>query len=253
MKVLCRYNFFDVNTGRIIGNNTPKDAYIVVDSAAVPSDYTNINSIDNIAAFGSIACQDELGVHYLMKDTFYTMNARVWKDTLTDAQKQAYWDNLTNAEKDIVIENQFYTDFYHNNASTNMATYLIVDKGIAPADVEDYLIDAYSTISGELVGACYYRGATKNVIKVVAKYLATDDALDFRDLVRELLDDYTAAGLIGIDYSDSDTPALIDWIISRPNTPYANTGLASQGYTIKNGRLLADLIQDLKDLLVEKY
>lgn len=253
MQVLCRYNFFDTVTGRITAGNPPKDAYIVADSGAVPADYTNINSLEEISLHGDVACQDALGIHYLMKDTFYTMNARVWKDTLTDAQKQVYWDNLTNAEKDIVIANQFYTDFYHNAASTNMATYLIMVKGIAPVDVEDYLIDAYSTISGDLVGACYYRGATKNVIKVAAKYLSTDDALDFRDLVRELLDDYTAAGLIGMDYSDSDTPALVDWIISRPNTPYANTGLASQGYTIKNGRLLADLIQDLKDLLVEKY
>ena len=199
---------------------------------------TDITSIESINKWGLDVCKDELGVHFLMKDFFYTNKT---------------WVTCSNIEKDIVIDNSFYVNFFDPNADINKITYLMNIHGMTQPEAIDKLVDEYATVQVKLSKAAEERATGKGLMKIVGTYLSNDDALDLIDTVRILMFNYKEFALIGTLYSDSGQEGIDDYINSRVGTAYEFSGLSSKGYTINPPYTEQNLIDDLSDYLIKKY
>jgi len=239
MGVLGRYNYYNESTQTYDAGQTAKDPYIFED--VLPSDYTDITSIENAHLYSGLAGLDYLGIRSKVKDLFY------------DAGK--LWVNCTNEEKQLVVDYSVYMDQDDANATTEKITFLMTENGLTNPESIQYIQTAYAKDHVLLSTACKCRAGSVSLYEIVAKYLSNDDALDFKNTVRTLLSDYKEDSLIGTQYSTTTTESgIVDYFKSQAGSDYEFTGLASKGYTMQNGDVdETNLINDLSNLFADNY
>jgi len=239
MGVLGRYNYYNESTQTYDAGQTAKDPYIFED--VLPSDYTDITSIENVNLFARAAGVDYLGERSWIKDLFY------------DPTKG--WANCTDAEKDLIILYSIFMDQDDPNASSYKINHLMSVNGLNMDDSISHLRHSFAEDHVLVADSCNSRSKSLRLYEIVAEYLSNDDALDFKKTIRELLTDYREDALMGTQYSTTTTESgIMDYIKSEVGSEYENIGLASKMYTMQNGDAdSTNLINDISDLFADNY
>ena len=127
--------------------------------------------------------------------------------------------------------------------STTMITYFM-GLGYSQADATEKYLDYRSNDIYLAAQACDNR-MNNNYIKVIIKYLPITEAERYLTQTSVLSANYRNAALFGTQYGDY-SDGIMDFI--EDTGGLIGSGLST--YTLNDGMLLADLIQELKDILI---
>ncbi len=211
---------------------------ILLDSDTAPIGFTDSTDICNIHKYSKMGGFDYLGARSKLKDLFYSKS----------------WDDCTNEEKQIVIDYSIYMDEDNVTASNEKITYLMSSNGLTLQQSIEYLETAFANDHLQLAEACNNRASSVALYEIIAKYLSNDDALDFKNTVRQILADYKEDALIGTQYSTTTTESgIVDYFKGQVGSDYETNNLTSKEYEIKNGHEITDLVTDLSNLFSDNY
>lgn len=233
MKLLCKYDFFDLNTKTITGGEEPKDAFVVINSGdTIPSGYTNISSVKNWKEQG-----ESLATDYLQ-----------YRSRVQDELDVNSWSGLTNEEKDIVIELYLQeTNKTEEASNTEKVAHLMSVHGLDLISAKGKLISVFGPHHIKEVASCSARANCEKLYQVIAKYLSLADAGDLIKITHKLFDLYKSQGIRGTE-DGSAGEGLFNFLESTSGTSYETTGLEQQGYVLNTGTY-ADFINELMDVL----
>jgi hypothetical protein len=233
MKLLCKYDFFDLNTKTIAGGEEPKDAFVVINSGdTIPSGYTNISSVQNWKDYGESLCADYLQYRERVKGELDVVS----------------WSGLTNSEKDIVID--FYlkeTNKSDEASNGEKVAYLMGVHGLDLIQSKGKLISVYGPHHIKEIDSCKNRANSELLYQIIAKYLTLTDAGDLIKITHKLFDLYKSQAIRGtLDGNAGE--GLFNFLESTVSTSYETTGLEQQGYVLNTGTY-SEFITELMDVL----
>lgn len=211
------------------------EPYKIHDSSeSTPVGYEDITTISNFKSIG-----EEFATDYLQY--------RMWIDKYFNDNYG--WSSANDIEKQIIIDfNLLDRDFDTTTNNTNKIVFLM-GKGYSQQEAQGYLINAYAHHHTLDKYSCINRAESEALTRVVLTYLSVDDATDFIETTKTLVELYEDRAIKGVNY-DSESVGFFDFIESTVGTVYETSGLSSKGYTLNTGTI-QDCIDAMMDVLVK--
>jgi hypothetical protein len=230
--ILCQYNNWAEETNAFTG--APKDPHVVANS--LPSGYTNVSSIENWNKYGPALIGSATGF-------------MDWKCLQREIKALA----------NVILNNDYDTNWNSLNAAEKLIVCNYVLSAVPPAKFGATVTNAVQRMQIALDFDLNNRRARGNWqsgigrVQILRIYLfgkvGKTSALEaFRDVVMDgLLELYEG----GIEGSVEDgIEGINDFLLARPGTSYAGTGLAARSYTVIDGSgdSMNDVANDMVDI-----
>ena len=202
-------------------------------TAPAPTGFTASDNLEDYYNYGMPSVTDFLQLRSYMVEVINTKT----------------WDGLSTTEKYRAIHCYLReTSATREDAQTQKITFLMAE-GYTMEEAIDQLTDAFAKFQVANIESCNQRANSKALYKIIATYLAIEDATDFYKKAANLFLDYKNEGIKGIAYGD-EGEGLLDYIESTPGTSFESNGLAQEAYVLKTGTF-TDLISALQEVLIK--
>ncbi len=232
MELLCKYDFFDQNTKTINSGAEPKDAFVVVNSGdTIPTDYTDVSSVQYWVDYGSSLCTDYLQLRERVRGILDVIG----------------WTGITNSEKYIIIGEYMKESSKDDTTANTEKISFLMGEGYTMSEAQGLLIKSYASHHLKEVNACLQRANSEKLYMVIAKYLTLDDAGDLIKITHKLFDLYKTQGIKGVNDGNAGE-GIFDFLESSVGTSFETSGLEQQGYTLNTGDYNS-FISELMDVL----
>lgn len=216
------------------GIDIPEPYKIYDSSESTPLGYEDITTILNLKSVG-----EEFATDYLQY--------RMWIDKYFN---DSYgWSSSNDTEKQVIIDFNLLDRSLDDNTNNTNKVVFLMGKGYSQQEAQGYLIASYAHHHTLDKYSCRNRAESESLTKVVLTYLSVDDATDFIETTKTLVELYEDRAIKGVNY-DSESVGFFDFIESTVGTIYENSGLSSKGYVVNIGTT-QDFIDAMMDVLVK--
>lgn len=123
-------------------------------------------------------------------------------------------------------------------------------KGMTQVEAQTKLISDWAKYHNNRIDSLNKRVDSESIFIALATYLDFADVVDLVTKIRNLIVDLKNQGILGHSYGNIVTYGVMDWIESTAGSPYENSGLKEQNYSIKVGTV-ENLINRLHEILVD--